>query len=119
MEQAIDHEKRERSIILAKKIELLFAFCAELIPDMDLLAEVAHMASDRVGTVQAMAPILGAVGMDWEAAESETVIRQQRATALLRLISTLKKTEDDRAEFAERQIRGSAARDQISRMLGL
>lgn len=111
--------ERERIEVLAQRVQLLFGFCVELIPDKDLLDRVAKYSDSRVGHVQAMAPIIGAFGMDWEVAEFETRLKARRARALYDLINTLEITEKERLEFHEKQGARAKGRAELSRVLGL
>jgi hypothetical protein len=61
-------DKKERAVILAERVKLLFGFCADLIPDKDLLKEVMEVSGKRENNALSMAPILGAMGMDYEEA---------------------------------------------------
>lgn len=117
-EQAIDHEKRERVMIVAERVKLLFSFCAEFIQDKDLLKEVLEKADMNVGRVMAMAPIIGAMGGNFEAAEFESRLRRQRAEALFHLIDTIDLTEQRRVEFNMKQENGRKGRAELSKILG-
>ena len=47
-------------------VKLLFGFCAELIPDKEMLKETYDLASNRQSMSVSMAPILGAFGQNYE-----------------------------------------------------
>jgi hypothetical protein len=115
---AVIQSEQERAVILAERVKLLFSFCADLIPDKDLLKKVLKQAQDRQSFALSAAPILGAFGMDYEEHEIEARIRKERADALLNLITTLEKTEKDRAEFKEKQAEKQKGAEQLRRILG-
>lgn len=119
MAKETDLEKRGRVIVLAERVKLLFGFCAELIPDKDLLKETASVAEDRIGTAMAMAPIIGAYGMDSEVAEFNARLHSRRAKALFELINVLDETEKERLEFKEKQKNKAQGRADIARMFGI
>jgi hypothetical protein len=110
--------EQERAVILAERVKLLFGFCADLIPDKDLLEKVLKQAQDRQSFAISAAPILGAFGEDYEEHEIEARIRKERADALLNLIKTLEKTEKDRLEFKEKQMAKRKGTEQLRRILG-
>lgn len=116
-ERDIDYQAKVQ--IVAEQVKLLFGFCFQLVPDLDILKKVAKLSDDRVSTAMAMAPIFGAVGGDWEVAEFETKLKAKRADALLNLIEVLEQTEKDRIEFAEKQKGKSEGRAQMARIFGL
>ena len=98
-------EKRSKAIELAEKVKLLFGFCADLIPDKEMLKETLELAEKRQSMGMGMAPILGAFGQDWEAVENEASLKSERAKALYELIDCLDRIEKKRLEFAEKRLR--------------
>ena len=88
-------EEKERVLLLANRIELLFGFCAELIPDIDLLERTANGAWENEQMSLSAAPILGAMGIDYEKANAKWQIRAKRAEALLNLIKVLDSTNKE------------------------
>lgn len=112
-------DKKEKAIILAEKVKLLFGFCADLIPDKDMLKDVMKFSNENVGRTMAMAPIIGAYGMDYEAAEFEARLRAERSEALFKLIDTLERTENERVEFDKKQKNRKEGREQLAKALGL
>ena len=81
-------DKKERVMILAEKIKLLFGFCADLIPDKDLIYEADGALQGKESRALAMAPILGAFGVDYEEVEFEARFKKERASALYHLIES-------------------------------
>lgn len=114
-----DLEKQEKIIILAERVKLLFGFCADLIPDKEILKDVMDLSHDRVSTTMAMVPILGAFGMDYNEAEISAKIKARRSDALYDLILALEETEQWRKDFAEKRNKQIEGRNQIARALGL
>lgn len=114
-----EREKQERILMLAERVRLLFSFCADLIPDRDLIKETAKLAADRQSNALAMAPILGAAGLDYEVAEQSAKMHKERAEALYNLLEVLYRTEVERAEFACTQDKKKKGRADLAKMLGL
>lgn len=113
-----DNEKMQKSLILAEKIKLLFGFCADLIPDKDLLKEVYEVAGKRTDSALTMAPILGAFGQDYTEVHFEAELHQRRAKALYDLVNVLDQTEKDRAEFLAKQKAKDEGRRNLLKTLG-
>lgn len=114
-----DTDDEDRILNLAEQVKNLLMFSALLIPDLDLLERVAEQSAGIQSHVQAMAPIFGAVGLDFEEKDFEAGLHRRRAVALVNLIKTIKETEDERAEFAKGQASKAAARAQLGGILGL
>jgi len=114
----VKDNKKERVLILAKKIELLFGFVADLIKDKDLLKEVSELCDQRQVFAVSAAPILGAFGIDYEEREFEAAMRGKRAKALLNLVEALEETEKERLEFGQKQGAKKQGRDQLRKILG-
>lgn len=112
-------ERKEKALILAERVKLLFGFCADLIPDKEMLKEVLDKAGNTESMTMTLAPILGAFGQDYEVAHTEAKIRTERAKALYDLVDTLDRTEKERAEFSQKQIRKQEGLAQLHRALGL
>lgn len=104
--------------ILAERIKLLFGFCAELIPSLPLLKKVAVKTNGRVSTSMAIAPIMGAMGMDWEEKQFYVELEARRADALYNLVLVLDETEKDRVKFLEAQAKKREGQEVIKRILG-
>ncbi len=104
---------------LAERVGLLFGFCADMIKDKDLLKDTLEFSDNNVSRTQAMAPILTAYGMDYDAAEFEAKLRARRSSALFNLIDTLEQTELERIEFEKKQNGRREGRDQLAKALGL
>lgn len=114
-----DPEEQERILNLAEQIKNLLMFSALLIPDLDLLEKVADQSAGIQSKVQAMAPIFGAVGADWEKKDLEAGIHRRRANAIVALVKVIKETEDERAEFAKGQAGKAEARASLEGILGI
>ena len=112
-------DNKERKIILAEKVRLLFGFCADLIKEKDLLEEVLNVCDDRQSFAVSAAPILGAFGIDYEEQEFELGLRKKRAEALLNLIKILEETEKERLEFQIKQKAKFKGRAQLKKILGI
>lgn len=119
MIEARDEAYQEKVEQVAEQVKLLFSFCFQLVPDLDILKKVSKLSGERVSTAMAMAPILGAQGMDYEEVEFETRLKAKRADALVNLIQVLEETEKERMVFADKQKARAQGRADISKMLGL
>ncbi len=119
METESKQEKQARIESLAEKIKLLFEFCGMMIKDRDLVKEVLEDSERRASYSLSAAPLLGAVGMDYEAIEFDARLHGKRAGALLNLLDTLAETEESRAEFSKSQQQKAEGRETIKKMLGL
>ncbi len=115
-EEKIAH--KERVDLLANKMQLLFGFAADLIPDIEILERVAATSSERQSMALTMAPLLGAAGMDYEEKEAEWKMKSKRADALVNLIKVLRDTEEDRKKFQEEKMGRAQGRDVLNRMFG-
>ncbi len=111
-------DKKERALILAERVKLLFGFCADLIPDKELLEEVMNLSGKRTSDVLSMAPILGAFGQDYKEVHFEAEVKARRAKALYDLINTLDETEKEREEFRKKQESKQAGLETIKKILG-
>jgi hypothetical protein len=61
-----------------------------------------------------MAPIFGAVGLDWEGKQFEAGLHRKRADALVNLVKVIRDTEAERAEFKASQDNKAKVRAQLS-----
>ena len=114
-----DQLQREARVMeLAAKIELLFGFCAGLLDDMDLVREALEQSTRQANSAATLMPILGAVGMDHERPMFDAELRADRAKALLSLLETLKRTEDERQTFNDREQGKAEARAKLGAILG-
>ena len=96
-------EKKERVQEIAWKIQTLFMFSSDLIKDVDILEEFSESSWDRMNDVLSAAPIIWACWWDYEEKHLERRIQHERWKALLNLIKTLKRTEDERIEIKSSQ----------------
>lgn len=113
----IDEEKHARAIVAAEQLKLLFVFAGQLIPDIDLLEEVYIQSSDRESHTMALAPVLTAVGVDYEEEHFEAALHRRRAVAVLDLVKVLRDTEAERAEFKLKQANKQKIAAQLRRVL--
>jgi hypothetical protein len=118
-EKEVSSEERERIQILADRVKLLFGFCTELIPDIDLLERTAKGAGGKEDMAMSAAPILGAVGLDYEEVNMEWGLRRKRAEALANLLRVLDETEKERAEFESKKIGKAHHRAEVARIFGV
>lgn len=114
-----DKTEEERVIVLAEQVKNLLVFASLLIEDLDLLEKVAKQSADIQSHTQAMAPVFGAVGMDWEEKDMEAGLHRKRAVALVNLVKVIRDTEGERAEFKASQASKAEARAQLSQFLGI
>ncbi len=112
-------EEQERILVLAERVKLMFGFCVDLIPDLDLLKRTVDGTADRYSMALSAAPILGAFGQDYEEIAFKNQLEHERAKALCNLIETLDRTEKERQEFVKNQGVKARGRADIVRMLGL
>lgn len=111
-------EKHNRALEAATHVELLLQFSGSLIPFLDLLKETYEGAGNQVSLTDAMAPIIGAFGEDYEAISFEKKLKARRAKALYELVKVLSETEKEREEFAEKRERNKEGRAQLAKLLG-
>ena len=78
-----------------------------------------EVSSERESNALSMAPILGAMGMDYKGVHFEAQLKEKRANALYRLIETLDETEKERVEFQMKQQKKEKGRAEMMRMLGI
>ena len=112
-------KQKEKVLILAERVKLLFGFCANLIPHKKMLKNTYALAEDKEMMSLSMAPILGAFGQDYESVHNEARIKKERAKALYNLIDCLDRTEKERLEWAEKQNKKQEGLAQLRRALGL
>lgn len=115
----INMNKQEKILEIAEKVKLLFAFCADLIQDKEILKDTYDLASDKQHRVLSMAPIFGAFGENYEEADNEARIKKERAKALYALIDTLDRTEKERSAYADKKKVKQEGLAQLYRALGL
>lgn len=111
-------DEKERIELVAARIEPLLAFAALFIEDIDLLERVVSESYDISNKTLTLAPVLGAVGLDYEEKHIEAEVRRKRAVALLNFVKTIKDTEDDRTKFKATQTQKAEARMQLSHLMG-
>ena len=112
-------DNKEKIVELSEKVKLLFRFCVDLIPDKKLLKDTAKLASDRRSFAMSTAPILEAYGDNWEKAELEARLNEERADALYHLIDTLDRTEKERTAFQGKQHRIAGEQEKLRGTLGI
>lgn len=115
-----DQEWPEDKVLeVANQVQLLLQFCATLIDDLPML-EAMHKQSGEISShVLSIAPVIGALGGDYEEKHMEAEVRRKRAQALVNLIRTIKETEDERNEFNKSQAAKRQAMAQLGGILGL
>lgn len=111
--------KQNRALELAEKIKLLFGFVMDLAKDKDLLKETADLARERESFALSGAPILGAMGINYEEKELNAKIRKERANAILHLIETLEKTEKEMISFKKKQAEIEKNKAILNKILGV
>jgi len=94
--------EKERIEIIAERINILFGFCGDLIKNKVLVEGVLKLSSSREEFALSAAPILGAFGLDYNA-ESFEPSPQAKLAALLNLLEVLETTENERAEYREKE----------------
>jgi len=94
---------------VAQQVTLLIQFAAMLIEDIEMLERVAKSSSVASSSAMTLAPVMGAVGMDYEEAHMEAEVKRKRANAILNLVKVLKETEEDRESFMEKQVKKQEA----------
>lgn len=112
-------DEKVRIDMLAERIKLLFGFCVELIPDIDLLERTANNAGQRESMAMSAAPLLGAAGIDYEEKNAEWALRRKRAEALANLLKVLRDTENDRISMQEKSASMQVHRNEIARLFGI
>lgn len=119
LEENNNLDEKIRIETLAERIKLLFGFCVELIPDIDLLEKTAASADERAGFAMSAAPILTAAGLDYEEKEFEWRLRERRASALANLLKVLDETEKERAQHAIEREKKAGFKNDIAKMFNL
>lgn len=113
--RAIDEKVQE----VARKVEILFQFAADLIKDKEMLKKVMELSAEKESNVLTLAPILGAYGENYEDAQIAARIKRERSKALYDLIDTLSRTAREQAEYDMKKKGRQEALDQIHRAIGL
>jgi hypothetical protein len=103
----------ERIEMLARRVELLFGFMAELIPDIDLLEQAAGNSASNESYAMSAAPIFGAFNLNHEEAVAKWNLRKRRAEALVNLLKVLRDTEHERLQKKNEDERLSAHRERL------
>lgn len=101
---------------VASKVTTLLQFAALLIPDMDMLQELTSDSNNTVSHVDALAPVIGAMGGNYDKASFEARLRQKRARALYGFVKLLKETEEEREKFNTDE---RAKQDALAKLSGL
>lgn len=114
-----EEKEKARIQMLAMRIQLLIGFAAELVPDMDLLERTVKGTSERSMRVLSVAPILGAMGEDYEEKHMQSEVQRKRSKALLNFIKTIDETETERIEFFKSKGNKAEAARELNKMLGL
>ena len=114
-----ENEKLEKSIVLAEGVKLLFSICSHMIPDRELVKEILTYADKKVDIIDAMQPIMGATGMNYEVARLNASISAKRANAVYNLLVVLADTEQEAVEFAKKETLKKRAIAEISKKLDL
>ncbi len=112
-------EEKERVINLAQRLQLLFGFCTELIPDIDLLEKAYDGASERASFAMSAAPILGAMGQDYDKVNFEWELKAKRAKAMINLLKTLRDTENERISRNTQDAQNEESMSAIKHFLGV
>lgn len=107
-----DRDKVEEA---AAMVTNLLQFSALLIPYLELLEQNDSATAELSGHTAALAPVIGAVGGDWETAQLEADIRTKRSRAIVNLVRVLKETEADRVKHAEKMKSKQAGIEQLRR----
>ena len=107
----------DRIAELAGKVTTLLQFAALLVDDIDLLEKVYGESTETVSHVDALAPVIGAVGGDWEESRLEADVRRKRALAILELAKVIRDTEADREQLRSKQASMAHARSMLGRIL--
>jgi hypothetical protein len=92
----MEAEQLARKAILASRIGLLFRFCTDIIPDLDILKDTVEVTGDGKSMAMAAAPVFSALGQDYEKAANGWDRKRRRAAALYNLIKVLDDTEKEK-----------------------
>lgn len=112
-------DERDRIQLLASRIQLLFGFCTEFIPHIDLLERVAKGSGERESMAMSAAPILGATGLDYQEINFEWKLRRKRAEAILNLVKVLQETEIERKKIDQQKKLDAHHRAEINKIFGI
>lgn len=108
-----------RVLEVAEQVKLLIMFAGMMVEDLPMLKDVATDSAGRSSMALTLAPVLGAVGMDYEEQHMEAEVRRKRAVALVNLVQVIADTEQDRTKFKQSQAAKQEARAKLSGILGL
>lgn len=115
-----DQEWPEDQVLeAANRVGLLLQFCATMIDDLPMLEATQKQAGEISSHVLSIAPVIGALGGDYEEKHMEAEVRRKRSAALVNLIRTIKETESDREEFKKSKAAKAQAMAQLGGILGL
>ena len=98
-----DEPTAEQIEQLAQQVMLLIQFAALMVDDLPTLEKVATQSGEISSMALTLAPVLGAVGADYEEAHVEAEVKRKRALAIVNLVRVLKETEDERVDFKKKQ----------------
>lgn len=101
---------------VASQVTTLLQFSAMLVPDLQMLKDTVVSSGNRASFVHAAAPIIGAMGGDYEGTAFEAELQAKRAKALVALIECIADTETERLEFNKKQ---AARADGLAQLRGL
>ena len=105
-------DDQTRKLELAEKIKTLFLFADDLNKDIDLLEDLKAKGS-RADYAMTMAPIIGAMGGDYEVAVAKGNMEDKRLDALLNLIKVLHDTEKEYKKAKQDQQKKKEALGQL------
>jgi len=108
-----------RCLAVAEQVKLLFGFCAQLIPDKEIIKKTFDMAAERQQNALALAPVIGAFGRDYREAEVKARTTAERAEALYNLIDCLERTENEMQEYKASAASNNEQATELFRSLGL
>ncbi|CAB4151532.1 hypothetical protein UFOVP585_23 [uncultured Caudovirales phage] len=104
---------------VAGQVQTLFLFASTFISKIDLLEAVAEESGDISSHVMSVAPVIGAMGGDYDEMHMEAEVRRKRSVALLGLVKALRDTELERIEFKNNQASKKDNLHKLKEALGL
>ena len=109
----------EKILELANQISTLLQFASLLVPDIDILERVTRESGEISSRTLTLAPVLGAVGEDYEEKHLEAEVRRKRSIAILNLAKVIRDTEKEREDFKLKQANKAKVRAELGGILGL
>lgn len=111
-----DKSEEEKIEALAEMLPTFIGLAALFIPYLDLLERTEASAMNASSRTAAMAPVIGAMGGDWESAQFKADIMAKRSKALAAFVRVLKETDEEYVEHEKKQQSRNDGIEQLRKM---